>query len=164
MRLVDLGFFQQHEYADSLQCNTPLLSAEKKVTYTCLHMHIFVQLLENPTKTSLSFYQLFQAEDQLANWQKKITELHERHPWLLFFSIPKLLYLHSLLEMQPHSNICIAKEISFLFQNSLPVRNILDTKAVQVHAQYLGPSHEQVSMFVRFQNQHYYLKCPYRKS
>ena len=60
-------------------------------------------------------------------WSDKVSQLRREYSWLLFFSVPKLLLLHSLVdEMQPDLAAIVA-EISFLFENDSDVREKLSS-------------------------------------
>ena len=68
------------------------------------------------------------------SWLGKVSQLRREYSWLLFFSVPKLLLLHSLVdELQPDL-AAIVSEISFLFENDSDVRekltNVLKVKSI----------------------------------
>ena len=66
-------------------------------------------------------------------WSDKVSQLRREYSWLLFFSVPKLLLLHSLVdELQPDLAAIVA-EISFLFENDSDVRKKL-TNVVKVRS------------------------------
>lgn len=72
-------------------------------------------------------------EDNLQEWTEKVAALRQRYTWLLFFSVPKLLQLHSLthspgnsLTDQPVVDLdAIVHNICFLFENDILVRRRL---------------------------------------
>ena len=72
-------------------------------------------------------------EDNLQEWTEKVAALRQQYTWLLFFSVPKLLRLHSLthpsensLTNQPEVDLdAIVHDICFLFENDLLVRRRL---------------------------------------
>lgn len=70
-----------------------------------------------------------ETEAELMGWITSVTELRSKHSWLLFFSVPKLLKLHSLLtgEISEDDLDKIVCEISFLCVNK--VSAVTDIKA-----------------------------------
>lgn len=74
-------------------------------------------------------------EQTLESWRNCVAELYCQYDWLLFFSIPKVLYLYNLLTSK--EPICenqidkIVHEISFLSENDRSTRKELQSN-VQV--------------------------------
>ena len=60
-------------------------------------------------------------------WQNQVASLRQKYTWLLFFSVPKALKIHSLLEdhLSPELD-SIVLEVSFLFENRKDVRIMLE--------------------------------------
>lgn len=50
----------------------------------------------------------------LDEWMQQVDELRNQYHWLLFFSIPKILRLHHLLQEKKPNVEAIVREISFL--------------------------------------------------
>ena len=72
-------------------------------------------------------------EDNLQEWTEKVAALRQQYTWLLFFSVPKLLRLHTLTH-PPESSLtdqlevdlnAIVQDICFLFENDILVRRRL---------------------------------------
>ena len=53
----------------------------------------------------------------LTIWMQSLDELRNKHDWLLFFSLPKLLFLYHLLQADDPNLEAIVHEISFLCSN-----------------------------------------------
>ena len=53
----------------------------------------------------------------LTPWKKRVAELRSQYDWLLFFSMPKLLRLYYLLQVEDPNLEAIVHEISFLCCN-----------------------------------------------
>ena len=53
----------------------------------------------------------------LATWLQSVDELRAKYDWLLFFSVPKLLILYHLLQVEDPNLETIVHEISFLCSN-----------------------------------------------
>ena len=69
----------------------------------------------------------------LQKWMNKISDLQNKFQWLLYFSIPKMLYLYIILhhpsEIPEGEKIdCILEEVSFLTDNCLLKRQELSEK------------------------------------
>ena len=75
--------------------------------------------------------QVLDTEKMVSQWSDKVSQLRREYSWLLFFSVPKLLRLHSLLEELEPDLKAIVAEITFLFENSSDVREKL-TQVVKV--------------------------------
>ena len=79
-----------------------------------------------------------ETEAALESWKKRVAELRNQYRWLLFFSIPKILYLYKLLSSsedgEPELLDKIVCEISFLCQNDQSSRDALK-RSVQVYTQ-----------------------------
>ena len=67
------------------------------------------------------FQQVDNIEQTLLQWTEKVCILHQNYSWLLFFSVPKLFHLHSLLDNINLDLDAIVREISFLFENSVTI-------------------------------------------
>ncbi len=51
----------------------------------------------------------------LTNWNKEVSDLRARYPWLLFFSVPKMLLLHKLMSSSSQDEVKkVVHEVSFL--------------------------------------------------
>ena len=61
--------------------------------------------------------QVHEIEKMLNTWMQHADELRSQYDWLLFFNVPKLLLLHSLLRAKKPDLEAIVHEISFLFSN-----------------------------------------------
>ena len=69
-----------------------------------------------------------ETEATLEHWRKRVVELRSRYPWLLFFSIPKILGLYKLLSTRDSDSKHLDKivcEISFLCPNDQNKRSDL---------------------------------------
>ncbi len=74
-------------------------------------------------------------EEELADWNDKVEELHSSYKWLLFFRVPKLRNLNEILmeyrtlsaekAADPQYLLKIVGEIGFLFQNNAATRTAL---------------------------------------
>ena len=69
----------------------------------------------------LLFQQVDNIEQTLLQWTEKVCILHQNYSWLLFFSVPKLFHLHSLLDNINLDLDAIVRELSFLFENSVTI-------------------------------------------
>ena len=85
------------------------------------HHVYFKHLLCYQRLVSSSFQQVDNIEDTLLQWTEKVCILHRNYCWLLFFSVPKLLHLHSLLDYINLDLDAIVRELSFLFENSVTI-------------------------------------------
>ena len=78
-----------------------------------------------------------ETEVNLESWKKLLTELRSKYGWLLFFSIPKILRLYTLVSVCEgrHEQLDeIVAEISFLCQNDEASRqNLKQRVKVGVH-------------------------------
>ena len=57
----------------------------------------------------------------LTEWTERVDELRNQYHWLLFFSVPKILRLHHLLQEKKPNVEAIVREISFLCRNDQAV-------------------------------------------
>ena len=53
----------------------------------------------------------------LTTWMESVDELRNKYDWLLFFSLPKLLFLYHLLRAEDPNPEAVVHEISFLCSN-----------------------------------------------
>lgn len=69
-------------------------------------------------------------EKQLAVWMQRVTELRNQYDWLLFFSVPKLLTIYSMLKSAEPENQFdqIVQEISFLCNNDQATRDAIKAR------------------------------------
>ena len=67
-------------------------------------------------KTDFSL-QVDKHEKALRGWERQQHDLYEKHKWLMFYSIPKLMQLFRYLKKSSVSGIW--KETLFLFKNDL---------------------------------------------
>ena len=70
---------------------------------------------------------MLDTERLVQKWSENVSQLRREYSWLLFFSVPKLLLLYSLVDEQEPNLAAIVAEISFLFENSVKVRENLTT-------------------------------------
>ena len=68
-----------------------------------------------------------ETEQLIQQWSEKVSQLQKEYSWLLFFSVPKLLLLYSLVDVQEPNIPAIVVEISFLFENTSEVREKVTT-------------------------------------
>lgn len=53
----------------------------------------------------------------VSNWTREVTKLRSDYPWLLFFSIPRMLQLYKLINSHEREVDKIVHEVSFLAAN-----------------------------------------------
>ena len=53
----------------------------------------------------------------VTKWTQQMAELHDNYPWLLFFSIPRMLQLYWLIHSKERQVDKIFREVSFLIIN-----------------------------------------------
>ena len=87
---------------------------------------VLLHALPIGTPISLSPFQVERIQKTVVEWQSQVTAFRQKYPWLLFFSVPKALYLYSLLNKDLKLNLdLIVLEVSFLFENNITAQNIL---------------------------------------
>ncbi len=101
-----------------------------------LYMYMYVlwllHTLQHIIFIHVCIHQVTDLQKTLVQWREQVDSLRQKYTWLLFFSVPKALYLFSLLDDDLDFNLpATVKEVSFLFENTAPVREILK-KVVQV--------------------------------
>lgn len=59
---------------------------------------------------------VLEMQEAVEKWQKEVSDLRFRYPWLLYFSIPKMLLLYRHIKSPPHDivNDAIVHEVSFV--------------------------------------------------
>ena len=73
----------------------------------------------------MNINQVQSLEATFNDWTTKVVDLRQHYTWLLFFSVPKILHLYSLVEELSVDLDAIVREILFLFENDLLVRQKL---------------------------------------
>ena len=60
-------------------------------------------------------FQIHDMQGMIVEWKKEVSDLQNHYTWLLYFSVPKLLLLHSLINSSSEDEI--VDEVSFLVNN-----------------------------------------------
>ena len=96
---------------------------------------------------------MFETKKLVQQWSEKVSQLRREYSWLLFFSVPKLLLLYSLVNKKEPKIPAIVAEISFLFENNMEVRGklitVLKVQGIQLPKQRLLTASYYPVMYLR---------------
>lgn len=131
--LKELGhpdFLHETLPAKDLVCSASVEDAEKKV-----RIIILSNCMVAYTLSVLHCGQVDEARSTLDDWKKQVEEWHSQYPYLLFFSIPKLLRLHeSLFNIPQPDESGVANGITFFFSSSEAAQSQLKSSVkVRIH-------------------------------
>ena len=124
MKLRDLGHPDYMKKEETISCSTKLELAESMVAIrfiVCCSLflfHSFVILYFIICFFFNGVCQVSDAEETLKEWKTTIKEMHKSYSKLLFFSVSKVLSLHTIPKDSVFSADKMIQEIGFLFENS----------------------------------------------